>query len=396
MYKVYYQFLFTVLCVVGVSCILHNTSVETLELANPNTEELHDDQCSQKQEQNSKMTLLEQHRTLLLAQDYQGALELMPELEKELRENVMLQKEMVAKDRIESDPYIETLRGIRTAYCYLYMVLGRDEEALQKIKEIELPVDTDPELAYFDIHGKLRILERLNMVDEVIDEAKTLLNNPNIGHRLQTDSPVCYAEIMSTLLLAQLVKGDFDSAQNTIDQFRNYLRGRPTYVSVRAFSESLWIPPKSPPRSVGHSTFGEELLQVPSLGGAGVVHSIDFNPDQFLILSSEVLQYHTRYSNFLSVAEYYINNLTETHIACYVKCEPEPPIPDPDNSGKCILPIQGNGCGFVSKVDGSFFAFDDIPVEPEHDPFPLQDSLSEPQDELESVPKLSPPYVLAY
>ncbi|MDR0327329.1 MAG: hypothetical protein LBI05_03425 [Planctomycetaceae bacterium] len=81
--------------------------------------------------------------------------------------------------------------------------------------------------------------------------------------------------------------------------------------------------------------------------------------------------------------EYYINNLTETHTLDVAKGALQPPIRDPDDPNQCIMDIPGNGFGFVSKVDGSFFTFDDIPVEPEHDPFPLQDSLSEPQDELE-------------
>jgi hypothetical protein len=214
MQKAFYPFLFAVVCIISASCTPYSIDVENSQSANSNAEELLDYHCNKEQEQDCKMTIREKQRVLLLEQDYQGALNLMPQLEKELLEKAMLERETFAEGMIVRDPLIDALREIRVTYVYLYIALGKDEEALQKIRGIELSIDTDPVLAYLDVHLKICVLERLNMVDKIIDEINTILDNPNVGFVLWTNFPLYYAKATSALLFAQIVKEDFESAKD--------------------------------------------------------------------------------------------------------------------------------------------------------------------------------------
>jgi len=320
MRKTCYNFLFTVVCAVSVSCTPHNTSVNISRPENPDTQELHDNQYDCEQDQDCSMTVHEKQRILLLEQDYQGALNLMPQIEKEL----------LAEGMLGGIPLIETLRGIRHRYCYLYMAMGRDAEALHKVMEIELPIDPDPISAFADWRVKILVLERLNRVDEIIDDINAFLNVPN------ADSHGYYPEVLLGLIYTQIVKGDFESAQNSISQYRNSLQGLLTHVSG-------------------------------------------------------IQQYDPMYTEDLSLAEYYINNLTETHTARFVKGELMPPARNPDNPNTLFLLLPGNRFEIVSKTDGSLFTLDDFreifAEQLLHNPFPTIQDFPELQD---NVPVLSP------
>ena len=194
MYKTCHPFLFTVICVVGVSCAPHGASIDVLPSTNPSAEELQDNQCSHEQDQDCNMTVHEKQRILLLEQDYQGALDLMPQLEKELLEKAML----------AGEPPYEALGTIRLGYSYLYVALGREKEALQKIMEIELLIEDAPDLELIDFVDKIIVMQRLNRVDEIIDEINRILNDSRIRPVL----PVDYALMMGILIATQIMKGD--------------------------------------------------------------------------------------------------------------------------------------------------------------------------------------------
>ena len=136
-------------------CIPHVADIDTFHPANPDARELHGNQCDMEQEQNCKVTIREKQRILLLNQDYQGALDLMPQVKEAMLEEAMLAREVFEKGMLAEDPVNMALRKIRYVYCYLYVAVGRDKEALQKIKEIELPIHDDTGMAFFDNQVKI-------------------------------------------------------------------------------------------------------------------------------------------------------------------------------------------------------------------------------------------------
>jgi hypothetical protein len=157
------------------------------------------------------------------------------------------------------------------------------------------------------------------MFNEVVDELNILLNNQDVGPALQIDFPSNYAEAMACLVSAQLMQGDLESAQNSIYRLRNVLQRWPIHIS-------------------------------------------------------EVRQLHAKYSESLSLVEYYISNLQETHTVCAVKGELKPPIRDPDDPDKIILDQPSVGYEIVSKTDGSPFTLEDFRkaiAVPIVDPFPV-------------------------
>jgi hypothetical protein len=216
MYKIYYLILFTVVCIIGVGCLPRDTDGGAPQPAN------HKDD-----EQGDKITNWEQCKVLLWAQNYQCALDMMPQVENELLERAKL----LDSERSSDDAIRFAIRHVRLTYCYLYMTLGKDEEALQKMMEFELPIDDDPNLAYMDCRGKILIMERLGMVDEIIDELNTILNNPDVGNALlETGSIYFHAQAMIGLICAQIKKGDFESARHNINQCWSNLRRWPTHI----------------------------------------------------------------------------------------------------------------------------------------------------------------------
>ena len=299
MYQTFYPFLFVVLCVTGVSCIPNGTSVDTSQSVNQEVKELSDNQSNQKQDQDNRMTIHKKIKKLMLAQDYQGALDLMPLLEIELLGKTF------EKGMLEKEPINENLSAIRYVYTYLHVALGRDAEALQKIREIELPVEVNPVGAVHEMIFKTTVLERLNMVDEAIDEYNLFLSNQEIVSVLKADFPLLYAEMMCSLIVAQIVEGDFKSVQNNIDKLKNYMQELPTYIS-------------------------------------------------------EFRQIKSKYNEFIAYIEHYINNLTETHVACFIHEISEPPTRVPEYPDKIDFGLPRVGLDFVSKSDGSSFTLDDL------------------------------------
>jgi len=304
MYKIYCRLLSVAVTVVVIGCVPHGTNVDTFQPANPDERELRENQCSI--EQDCQMTIREKYRVLLLGQDYQGTLALMPQVKEAMLEEAMLEKEMSEKGMLDHDPVAIALRMIRFLYCYLYVALGRDEEALQKYIEMELPTYDDPGLVFMDSQVKIFLLKILNMFDEIIDESNKILDNPDIEPLLGIDYPPFYAITKFPLIHAQLAKGDFESAQNNIDQLRNYLQGYPAHIYV----------------------------------------------DQ---------QWYSACNIYLSLAEYYISNLIETHTACFGKGEQVPPSRDPSDPKKLFFDLPKIGHDFISKTDGSLFTLEDFP-----------------------------------
>jgi len=326
MYKICYPFLLTVVCIIGVGCIPLGTNVDTLQPANPDAKELQDYQHNMDQEQGSNMTSDEKQKTLMLAQDYQGALDLMPQVAKELLENAMKEKEKFEQGMLKREPICEALSKIRFTYVYLYLALGKDEEALQKLRDIELPAVADLEFAYMDSSIKILILKRLNMHEEVIEETNAILTN--IGPALLGEGHILeHAHEMMGLIIAQIATGDLESAQNNIDQLRNYLRRWPMHIS-------------------------------------------------------EVQHFHANCSEMLALAEHYINHLTETHTIRFAKGTLEPPTRCPDNPDNISFEIPPIAFGFFCNADGRPFTYDDlceILAKSLPDPFPLleRDSTNE-------------------
>ena len=183
--------------------------------------------------------------------------------------------------------------------------MGRDEDALQKIMEIGFPITADPLRIFMDSRIKIHVMERLNMIDDIIDELNTILNDPNIGPALLREAPVFHAEAMETLIIAQIAQGDFESARNNISDLRNLLLRWPTHIS-------------------------------------------------------EILQVHSTLSENLSLAEYYINHLVETHVVHFVKGEVEPPVRNPDEPDEIVIGMPDNGFAIVSKTDGNLFTLYDL------------------------------------
>ena len=316
MYRTYYlQLLFAVVCAISAGCIPRSTDVDSSQSANLDAKGVHDHHSNQEQEQNCKMTIHEKQKLLMLAKDYQDALDLMPQLEKELLGSEF-EKRMLMQDPINGNLYT-----IRQIYTYLYVALGRDEEALQKILEIDLPVDANPLAALMEVYTKTTVLARLNLVDEVIDEYHTFLNGQDTGPALKADFHALYAEVLCELICAQVVKGDFESVQSNIDELRYFVR-------------DWWK----------HREFYE-----------------------FRLL-------HSKYNEFITYVGYYINNLSETHIACFIHEELKPPMRSPEEPDKVEFGLPRTGLDFVSKTDGSSFTLDDLRkalAESMPDPFPV-------------------------
>jgi len=282
------------------------------------------------------LTAIEKQRILLLQQDYQGALDLMPLVEIELLLEESLE---VAAERSLS------------MYCYLYAALCRDEEALQKIMEYEQSRDTtfkgtnlEPvdwadlpavEEHLFILH-KVTIMSRLNMANEIAKELNALLDNKDVGHVLFTEVPLFYAMALNGLICAQLVKGDLESAKNNIIRCRDYMYEH--YDPVKGFS--------------GPASFGRK-------------------------------HYFSCHEN-LNELEYFIDNLTNTHFVRYVKVSVEPPERDPECPVTIKFGLPLIAYEFVSKVDGSLFTTDDFrkatSVSP-HDLAPVLDPFADHQTE---------------
>jgi len=334
MYRLFHYFIFAVVCAVGVGCIPHSANVDTVLPANADKPGVQDRQSSPVQEQDCQMTVLEKNKLLMLAQDYQGALDLMPQLEWELLGGEF-EKGMLIQDPINGNLYV-----IRHIYTYLYVALGKDEEAFQKILEIDLPVDANPLAALMEMHTKTTVLARLNLVDQVINEYNTFLYSQDIGPALKVDFPALYAEAVCELIMAQVVKGDFESAQSNIDNLRYFVR-------------DWWK----------HREFYE-----------------------FRLL-------YSKYNEFITYVQYYIYNLTETHVACFVHEELEPPTHHPDKPDEIGHGLPRVGLDFVSKTDGNSFTLDDLRrtfAESMTGPFPVLHNDTPAFPELDSKMDLFP------
>ena len=326
-----YQLLFLLICFVNIGCTPRSTNTGDVPLSeslNLEVQSVCTDMDNINKEQENIMSSYEKRvKSLMVNQDYQGALNLMPQLESELQEKW-------------ADIGISAV--IRGIYCYLYVALGRDEEALQNLMEFKLPNDNDPELAYLVValyFDKVAVMSRLNMADGIISETKAIHNNHDLMSSLHEKAPYLYLDTLDALFFAQLAKDDLESAQYTVKQKREYLKKfsyKPSYKTVEG--------------------------------------------QQFFFKYNEALLFH----------EYYLNNLTTTHTFCFVKNKPDPPVYAPDAPDKIKYGLLTK-CEFASKTDGSLFTIEDfrkVTAASLIDPFPIIDTLPKQQNnETQTGPK---------
>ena len=99
-------------------------------------------------------------------QKYEEAIALLPQVEKEI----------AAESNFDKNVYLATFHHV---VVYLYLMAGKNEEALQRSDEIYLPnLDVKPEYEFWA--NRMGIFMRLNMPDRMIEESNKLLKSPDI------------------------------------------------------------------------------------------------------------------------------------------------------------------------------------------------------------------------
>ena len=146
-----------------------------------------------------------QQKHLLLQGDYEGALQLMPQVK----------EEFLAKAKDNKKEESAMLFAIRRLYCCLYMMLDREEDAYTTIKEMTLePSGGVP--VYFIYADNMAVLSWLNKIDEMAVEAHKIL-------RVQ-DLPSYFEHVaLNALIAAYLINNDNESALQTITHWKEKL-----------------------------------------------------------------------------------------------------------------------------------------------------------------------------
>ena len=119
MYKTWHTFFFIIVCVVSAGCVPHSTNVGVSQFADPDVIESQDNHYEKEQDQRCEMTYKAIFKVLLLEQDYQGALDMMPQVAQEMLEEELLEKETFEKGMLERDPAGYALRTSIVTYCFL-------------------------------------------------------------------------------------------------------------------------------------------------------------------------------------------------------------------------------------------------------------------------------------
>jgi hypothetical protein len=257
-------------------------------------------------------------RLMVEDENYQGAL------------NLLMQIEDEASDDVRSDG--SSIMDL-SLYCYLFVILGRDDDALQKIMENKLQNDIREAIDYdFLFQLKCRnhflqvtIMARLNMVDDIINEINTILGKHNTETLIQENNPLIYSSLLSLLSGAQIIKGDFEQALHIIKQGKCF---------------------------INQNRVGTLAQQLPLL----------FDYELF------------------GVQEYYVNNLTQTHIFHFSKSKPAPPTSPLDGQDGIDFQIPCIEYEIVSKTDDSIFTIEDFrkaTTVPIVDPFSIADPFFE-------------------
>ena len=305
-----YPVLFVFIVITNISCTPPNEHVDTsfAEQESLETQNSHTRQDNTNQEQKkSEISYNEQQKRLLLNQDYKGALDLMPQVENEMLE--------------QGIPHQAVRCFSKNTYCYLYMALGRDDDALQKIMEYELSSDIDPTskaiYEYDNHYAKVIVMSRLNMTNEVINETNAYLGDINAFSALLEKDPYLCVSTLFNLLAAQLINEDIKSAQDSIYRIRKLLES--------------------------YSTPTEQAQQL-------------------CMRFYEVIRY----------VEYYINTLTETHSVRFTQGKLKPVTRDTVNPDNVDYELPRFEWSIFSKIDSCEFTFDNfrkVTAKPLHDPF---------------------------
>jgi hypothetical protein len=151
-------------------------------------------------EESKKMRVLTEHKKLFLRSDYEKAVALLPELEKELLENY------------NKETTFDILHSIGV---FPYVMLENDEEALKKSNEIIRKYSED-NLPFGVFAGRISILSRLNLVDEIIAECQKQL-------RITNNMSPNYLTSLLYLIDGYTVKHEFEQAKYYLTQANKYV-----------------------------------------------------------------------------------------------------------------------------------------------------------------------------
>ena len=165
-----------------------------------------------------------QQKQLMLQEDYAGALQLMPQVK----------EEFLARAKGDKKEEAGKLFFIRQTYCYLSMMLDRDEDAYIKIKEMTLESSEIP--MYFIYADNIAILSRLNKTDEIIVEANKILCVPDLPAYFEHTA-------LNILSAAYLINNDNDNALKTISHWKKRLLDTSPHFDEslkRGFVESMF------------------------------------------------------------------------------------------------------------------------------------------------------------
>ena len=105
-------------------------------------------------------------RELMYEQKYEDAIAFVPQLEKEMAE----------ESNFDKENYLYVFHAV---VVYLYLMIGKNEEALQRSDEIFFH-KPDAKSGYEFLAIRVGIFMRLNMPDRMIEESNKLLKSPDI------------------------------------------------------------------------------------------------------------------------------------------------------------------------------------------------------------------------
>jgi tetratricopeptide (TPR) repeat protein len=153
-------------------------------------------------EESNKMKILTEYKKLMLDEKYERAIALLPDLEKEIVENVdkEISKEMA-------------LVALSSSTIFPLIMLGQEAESLKKLDEI-IQKYSDGTLDFIVFSERIIILSRLNRTDEIITECQKRLQTENA-------SPWRFFTLFY-LIQAYLVKRDYNNAKDYIAEINEF------------------------------------------------------------------------------------------------------------------------------------------------------------------------------
>jgi tetratricopeptide (TPR) repeat protein len=151
-------------------------------------------------EDSKKMRVLIEYKKLFLTGDYEKAIILLPELEKEFLENY------------DKETTFDILHDISV---FPYVMLENDEEALKKSTEI-IRKYSEGNLPFFVFVGRISILSRLNLVDEIIAECQKQL-------QITSNMTPSYLTVLLCLIDGYSIKHEFEQAKYCLAKANKYV-----------------------------------------------------------------------------------------------------------------------------------------------------------------------------